>query len=207
MKKILISISAVLALLTISNQQASAAVQLDGIAVVVNEEVITLRELDYRVNDFAKQLSVNPTSSSDFAALKKQVLEHLIQNRIQLQQAVKLGITIDDVSLNRVLGALAESNNLSLDQLRDRIQQEGMDFTRFREQSREDLIIKQLQKRLVADKITVSEQEIKQFVSTSQQSSQSSRYHVNHILIATPQTARPDDIKIAKKKLNRSTHL
>ena len=200
MKKILISISAVLTLLTISNQQAFAAVQLDGIAVVVNEEVITLRELDYRVNDFAKQLSVNPTSSSDFAALKKQVLEHLIQNRIQLQQAVKLGITIDDVSLNRVLGALAESNNLSLDQLRDRIQEEGMDFTRFREQSREDLIIKQLQKRLVADKITVSEQEIKQFVSTSQQSSQSSRYHVNHILIATPQTARPDDIKIAKKK-------
>lgn len=203
MNKFVYILTALLTLLTLSSQHAYAAVQLDGIAVVVNEEVITLRELEHRVNDFAKQLRISPTSSSDFAALKRQVLEHMIQNRIQLQQAAKLGITIDDVSLNRVLVALAESNKLTLDQLRDRIQAEGMDFTRFREQSREDLIIKQLQKRLVSDKITVSEQEIKQFVINREQGNESSRYHVNHILIATPQTARPEDIQKAKNKADK----
>jgi len=203
MYKFVYSVFALVTGLTFSAPPAFSAIQLDGIAVVVNEEVITLRELEFRVNDFAKQLRISPTSSEDFAALKKQVLELLIQNRIQLQQATKLGITIDDVSLNRVLTALAESNKLTLDELRDRIQAEGMDFSRFREQSREDLIIKQLQQRLVADKVTVSDQEIKQFVINRQQDSENSRYQVNHILVATPQTARPNDIQKAKNKADK----
>jgi len=178
----------------------AAATELDGIAVVVNDEVITLRELDNRVHDYAIQLHINTASSQDMAALKKQVLEHMIQNRIQLQQAARLGIKIDDVSLNRMLVALAESNKLSLDQLRTRVEAEGMDFARFREQTREDLIIKQLQQREVADKVSVTDQEIKQFIANSSENSKNQRYHINHILIATPQTAKPEDISKAQKK-------
>lgn len=186
-----------------TNQTAIAAIQLDGIGVVVNDEVITLSELDDRVNDYAMQLNVSPSNPQDYTALKKQVLERMIQNRIQLQQAERLGITIDDVSLNRMLTALAQSNKITLDQLRERIAAEGMDFARFREQSREDLIIKQLQQRLVADKVTVTDQEIKQFITSNAESTRNTRYHLNHILIATPQTAKPDDISQAQKKADR----
>jgi peptidyl-prolyl cis-trans isomerase SurA len=159
-----------------------------------------LGELNARVNDFAVQLRVNTANSQDMAALKKQVLERMIQNQIQLQQAARLGITIDDVSLNRVLVALAESNKLTLDQLRARLEADGMDFARFREQSREDLIIKQLEQRLVTDKVSVTDQEVKQYISSSSESSKNQRYHINHMLIATPQTAKPEDITKAHKK-------
>lgn len=184
-------------------QGANAATELDRIAVVVNDDVITLNELDNRVSDYAIQLRINTANPLDLAALKKQVLERMIQNKIQLQQAARLGITIDDVSLNRMLSALAESNKLSLDQLHTRIEAEGMDYTRFREQSREDLIIKQLQQRLVIDKVAVTDQEIKQFVSTNSESKNNQRYRLNHILIATPQTAKPEDISKAQKKAER----
>lgn len=191
-------------LLLLSQQPiANAAIELDGIAVAVNDEVITLRELDNRVNDYAIQLRINPTNAQDMAALKRQVLERMIQNLIQLQQAARLGITVDDVSLNRMLVALAESNKLTLDQLRGRITSEGMDYARFREQTREDLIIKQLQQRLVADKVSVSDQEIKQFLANNNESTKNQRYHINHILVATPQTAKPDDISQAQKKADR----
>lgn len=189
-------------LLLASKSPAFAAVELDSIAVVVNDEVITNRELDHRVHDYAIQLGINNSNPLDMAALKKQVLERMIQNQIQTQQAARLGITIDDVSLNRMLVALAESNKLTLDQLRQRITAEGMDFARFREQTREDLIIKQLQQRLVADKVSVSEQELKQFVTNAGESNKNQRYHIGHILVSTPQTAKPDDIRQAQEKAN-----
>lgn len=207
MKNFLLAVTAIIAqslVLGLSMQNnAGAATQIDSIAVVVNDEVITTREVEHRVNDFAAQLQINTASETDMTALKKQVMERMIQNRIQLQQAARMGITIDDVSLNRVLSALAESNKLSLDQLRDRIEAGGMDFARFREQSREDLIIKQLQQRLVADKVSVTDQEIRQYVLNNQQNTQSFRYHIQHILVATPQTSTPDDIKNAQQKAQR----
>ncbi len=192
-----------LAIIISSLHVTHAATELDRIAVIVNDDVITLRELDNRVRDYAIQLRINTANPLDLAALKKQVLERMIQNKIQLQQAARLGITIDDVSLNRMLTALADSNKLTLDQLRSRIESEGMDFARFRKQSREDLIIKQLQQRLVADKVTVTDQEIKQFVTTNSDSQNNQRYRINHILIATPQTAKPEDISRAQKKAAR----
>jgi len=189
--------------LLLSFHIANAATELDGIAVVVNDDVITQRELDNRVHDYAIQLHVNTSNAQDMAALKRQVMEHMIQNQIQLQMAAKLGIKIDDVKLNRMLVAIAESNNLTLDQMRDRITAEGMDFTRFREQTRNELIVKQLQEREVANKVTVSEQEIKQYITNHSDNTKNLRYHIRHILIATPQNAKPDDITKAQKKAER----
>ncbi len=191
-------------LLLISGFQiANAATELDGIAVVVNDDVITLRELENRVHDYAIQLRVDTSNAQDMAALKKQVMERMIENRIQLQMAAKLGIKIDDVDLNRMLVALAESNKLTLDQMRDRITAEGLDFTRFREQTREELIIKQLEQREVADRVTVSDQEIKQYIANNNDNVRNLRYHIRHILIATPQNAKPDDITKALQKADR----
>jgi peptidyl-prolyl cis-trans isomerase SurA len=192
-----------LLLLVSSFQITNAATELDGVAVVVNNDVITLRELENRVHDYAIQLRVDTSNVQDMAALKKQVMERMIENQIQLQMADKLGIKIDDVGLNRVLVSLAESNKLTLDQMRDRIAAEGLDFTRFREQTREELIIKQLQQREVADKVTVSEQEIKQYITNNSDNTKNLRYHIRHILIATPQNAKPDDITEAQKKADQ----
>ncbi len=180
-----------------------AAQQLDAIAVVVNEDVITLQEYEHAVADFSQQLKISAVNSPDYDALKKQVLERMIKNTIQLQQATRLGIVVDDITLNRMLVTLAESNQLSLDQLRSRIEAEGMSFTRFREQTRDELIIKQLQQRVVASRVNVTDQEIRQYVESSQLSENNSRYHINHILIATPQTASPDDIGNAKQKAEK----
>ena len=192
-----------LALLAAHTSQVNAALKpLDHIVVVVNDDVITNNMLDNRVSDFRKKMELSQLSRIDPDALKKQVLERMIRDTIQLQQAKQLGITVDDLMLNRVLEKLAKTNNMSLEMFRDTIQAEGLDYKRFREQMREELIINQLQQRLVASKINVSDQEIQQYIEQNESGDSSKvTYQLRHILVATPETASSDDIDQAREQI------
>jgi peptidyl-prolyl cis-trans isomerase SurA len=174
---------------------------LDHIVVVVNEDVITNTMLKNRINDFHKQLELSQISRIEPETLKKQVLERMIRDTIQLQQAKQFGITVDDLMLNRMLEQLAESNNMSLEMFRDTIETEGLNYTRFREQTRDDVIIKQLQQRIIASKISVSDQQVQQYIEQNESLDSSKiTYHLRHILISTPEAATPEDIDKAKNK-------
>jgi peptidyl-prolyl cis-trans isomerase SurA len=184
------------------NSSAYALAPLDSIAVVVNEDVITSNELADKVRYYEKQIRLSSGSVSDMDSLKKQVLERMIRDKVQLQQAAQFGIQIDDISLNRMIDAMAKKNDMSLNQLRATLEQEGIDFGDFRSQTRDELIIQELQKRMVADKVNVTPQEIKQFLDSSiQQDRSGTEFHLLHILIATPEDASPDDIQNAQKKV------
>ena len=174
---------------------------LDHIVVVVNDGVITQTMLDNRITDFRKQLEISQVSRIDPAALKKQVLERMIRDTIQLQQAKQFGITVDDLMLNRMLEQLAKSNKMTLEAFRDTIEAEGLDYTRFREQTRNEIIINQLQQRAVASKINVSDQEIRQYIDQNENDDSSNvSYHILHILITTPEAASSDEIEEARQK-------
>ena len=189
-------------LLAVSASPVNAALKpLDHIVVVVNDDVITKNMLDNRVNDFRKKLELSQLSRIDPDTLKKQVLERMIRDTIQLQQAKQFGITVDDLMLNRMLEQLAKSNNMSLEMFRDAIEEEGLNYTRFREQTRDELIINQLQQRLVASKINVSDQEIQQYIEQNESGDSSKvSYQLRHILIAIPETASPEDIEQAREQ-------
>ena len=183
---------------------ADAPQQLDRVEVIVDDDVITKLELEDRVEYFMKQIRMQGGNVSDIASMRKQVLERMIRDKIQLQKAAQLGIKIDDVTLNRMLDTLASSNKMTLSGLRDELAKGGIDFATFREESRDELIIKQLQERLVASKVTVSEQEIKQFLESNSQSVLGDiTYHLRHILVATPETASPEDVQAAQDKANK----
>jgi peptidyl-prolyl cis-trans isomerase SurA len=180
---------------------ADALEPLDSIAVVVNDDVITKRELEDKVEYYENQIRLSNGSVSDKDSLKKQVLERMIRDKIQLQQAAQLGIQVDDISLNRMIDAMAKKNNLTLNELRSTLEAEGIDFADFRSQTRDELIIQELQKRMVADKVNVTNQEINQFIeSNSQQDNGATEYHLYHILIATPESAGPEDIQDAQQR-------
>ncbi len=174
---------------------------LDKIVVVVNDDVITQTMLNNRVRDFRKQLEVSQLSRIDPKTLAKQVLERMIRDTIQIQKAKQFGITVDDLTLNRMLERLAKSNNMTLDGFRDAIETQGINYARFREQTRNEIIINQLQQRVVASKINVSDQEVKQYIEQNESSGSANIvFHLRHILIATPETASPEDLADAKLK-------
>ena len=175
--------------------------ELDHIAVIVNDDVITEKMIDNRVFDFKKQLKLSNLSDVDASSLRKQVVERMIRDQIQLQKSKQFGIQVDDLTLNRMLDQLAASNKMSLDDFRKTIELEGLSYSRFREQTRNELIIKNLQQRLVVSKISISDQEIQQYIEQhATQDDSNVIYHLRHILISTPEEATPEAIKKAEVK-------
>lgn len=179
--------------------QGHAAQTLDRIVAVVNEDAITHQELQQRIDDFERQMSLKGMPLPDDEVMRKQVLERMILDRIQLQLASTQGIRVDDLTLNRMLENIARNNKASLDDLRRSLQAQGISYSDFRERTRKDMIIRQLQQRMVLSRVRVSDQEIEQFLQQQQESGSAAgeKYHLGHILIATPEAASPEDIDAA----------
>lgn len=201
MKSNLITKVILFLLFTISTTTVAAVKPLDHIVAIINDDVITATMLENRLDDFRKQLGASQLSRIKPADLKKQVLERMIRDMIQTQQAKQFGITLDDLKLNRMLETLASNNNMSLDDFRKTIENDGINYARYREQTREEIIIKQLQQRIVHNKVNVSNQEVQQYIESNELSNLPNvTYHLSHILIATPESASSEDINKAEKK-------
>lgn len=187
----------------ISSSNLLALQPLDHIVAIVNDNVITYQELQQRINDFKQQLAQRNAPLPDDDVMQKQVLERMIVDDIQLQLAQAQGMQVDDLTLNRMLESIAERNRTSLEDMRQRLQADGIDFESFKEQTRKDILIGQIQQRMVYARVQVSSQEIDQFMEQQKQSGSSDRYHIAHILIATPEAATPEDIARAFAKAEK----
>jgi peptidyl-prolyl cis-trans isomerase SurA len=174
---------------------------LDRIIAVVNKDVITELELDVEVFNIKKQLRQQNTKFPSDAILKKQLLERMIVRRIQLQMAERTHLRVNDEMLNRTLDNIAAQNSLSLSGLRESLERDGIVFSQFRENMRHEIIIDQLQKRQVHNRISITKQEINRFLKNLElRGGKSTEYHVGHILIAIPEAASAEQISQAKNK-------
>lgn len=146
------------ALISIPSVQAdNTATPLDQIAAVVNTDVIMLSEAQQRAQILR---SANPAAASLAApALLKQAVDNLILEKLQIQQADAAGIQIDDVTLNKTLATIAQRNQLSLPVFQQALQQEGIDYADFREQTRRKLMADALRKREIQQRVQAASPE------------------------------------------------
>ena len=127
---------------------SQAAVKpLDQIVAVVNEDVITLSELESRMREMLVQLQQKSTNLPPMEILREQVLERMISKRLQLQTADRLGLNVDDDTVTKAIANIAETNNITLLQLREVLERDGISFPLFREQLREDILINRLKQK------------------------------------------------------------
>jgi peptidyl-prolyl cis-trans isomerase SurA len=179
-----------------------AAVQeLDNIVAIINDDVITKTELDTKTREMLTQLTQKQTNLPPMEIIREQILERMISTRLQLQAAKRLGISVDDATITKAIANIAETNHITLLQLRETLEADGISFPLFREQLREDILINRLKQKEVINRIVVTEQDIKNFLAREMGTSrQRSSVHLLHILIATPEGASPQDVQEAKKR-------
>ncbi|MDH5377538.1 MAG: peptidylprolyl isomerase, partial [Gammaproteobacteria bacterium] len=136
--------------------------------------------------------------------LNRQILERTVVKQLQLQLAKATGIMVDDTALNNTLETVASQNNLSIRELRNTLEKDGLDFAQYRESIREQMILGQLLRREVHSRVSLTEQEIDNFIATQTvQGGTDDEYKLSHILVGLPEAATPESIKIAKTKANR----
>jgi peptidyl-prolyl cis-trans isomerase SurA len=177
------------------SQARAQILELDRIVAIVNDDVIVESELSARVETVRAQMRDSSTQPPPEGVLRRQVLDRLIIDRLQLQLAERGGLRVDDETLNQSVAAIAAQNQLSLREFRDILERDGYDFGKFREEVRNELLISQLRLRQVDNRIRVSPQDIDNFLATlTRQGGQASSYHLGHILIAVPEAASPEQI-------------
>ncbi len=177
--------------------------ELDRIVAVVNDDVITRAELDNAIAVIKRQLAQSNTRLPPPDVLDRQVLERLIGMRMQLQLAERTGIRVDDATLDRTVGVIAEQNKLSLAAFRDVLEQDGFSFEKFREDMRNEIAVGRLNQRQVDNQIVVSEGEIERFLETQKtQGRATDEYHLAHILVAVPEAASAEKIQDARRRID-----
>jgi len=155
------------AMLALPGNYAAAAqasggcvVLLDRIIAVVNEEVITRRDLDDRMKVVTVQLKEQGTPAPPVDVLERQVLDRMIYTRVQLQFAKETGLRVDDGQLDSAIGRIAENNKISPAQMRATLEKDGVSFAKFREDIRDEIVMSRLREREVDNKITVADSEV-----------------------------------------------
>lgn len=200
--KVLRYLSVLPALLLSASLGAQPSIaELDRILAVVNDDIIVQSELDDAIRTIKQQLQQQNRPVPPDSALQRQVLERLIVMRLQLQLANSTGIRVDDETLNRTVQNIAQQNGMSLSEFRNILERDGFSFAKFREDIRNEIIINRLQQRQVTNRITVTEQEVDNFLANQNvQGTKNVKYRLAHILIATPEGASPQQIQEARAK-------
>nr|WP_240648000.1 peptidylprolyl isomerase [Pararobbsia silviterrae] len=145
---------------------ANGVQSIDRVAAVVNNGVITQRELDDRTNLIMNRLKKQNSPMPPETELKRQVLDQMVLERIQLEKAEDDGIVVDDDMVQRTLARLAAQNQMTLDQYRDRLTAEGVPWSTFQRDAKNELILSRLRQREVDSKIQVSDTEVAAYLAS-----------------------------------------
>jgi peptidyl-prolyl cis-trans isomerase SurA len=181
----------------------AAIIDLDRIVVVVNEDVITNTELEARIEDVKQELAARNIDAPAESVLRKQVVERVVLERIQLQLADDVGVRVNDKDVEQAIARVAERNNTTVEELYRALRRDGIEIERYRNQMRNDLKIQRLLQREINNRITVSDAELENFLATRDpQARVDDAYRISQILIAVPDSATPEQVQVAKTKAN-----
>ncbi|WP_058525190.1 peptidylprolyl isomerase [Legionella birminghamensis] len=196
---------AVLGLLISFYAPSLFAEQLDRVVAVVNDGVITSSELNQQVSILKKQYEAKNMQVPSDKVLRKQVLQHLIDVDLQLQLAKQNDITIDNSELNEAINKIAETNHISLSDLREAIEHQGISWNNYRENIRKEILLGRLQQKAIGRDITITNQQVEDYLKTSyQQDKDKSQmtFHLQNIVIPLPEEPTTEQLKSAQKKAN-----
>ena len=166
----------------------------DYILAVVNQELVTASELQSRLErvraDAARQRAKLPPEEQ----LKREVLDALIDDRVQLTHARESGTRIDDAELDRAVNNVAVQNQITMAQLRERLRKEGIDYARFRNNVRDQLLTERVREREVQGRIRVTDAEIDALLDERRAAAHASaEYNIAQILVSVPDGASAEE--------------
>jgi peptidyl-prolyl cis-trans isomerase SurA len=169
---------------------------IDAIVAVVNNEVITAQELETRMQTVEARLRSQGGTVPPRAQFQQQLLERMIVDRAQLQLAKENGLRVDDTLLDAAVARIAEQNNVTLAEMRRKVESDGVSFARFREDIRNEILLQRLREREVDSKVQITESEIDNFLASGGGAAQFAQPEINlaQILVRIPENASAEQI-------------
>ena len=179
---------------------------IDSVVAVVNDDVVTRRELDERISGVLKQLQKQGIALPPRDALERQVLDRMIIDLLQAQLARETGVHVEDSQLDKTLLRIAQENNFpSLDEFRVKLAEDGVNYKKFREEIRAEIVATRLREREVDSKVFISEGEVDNYLARQAKlKGRNDEYQLAHILILVPEQANADKIQASRDRAEQA---
>ena len=198
----LLATMAISLLLLPINAHAELAL-LDRVVAIVDDDVVLHSELNQRMGAIINQIQQSGTQAPPEEILRKQVLEQLISERLQLNMGYSAGIRVSDEEINQTIASVAANNNLSMEQYVAEIHASGSTMASVRQEIANEIIIMRVQQGRVMRRIRISEQELNNFLNSEEgRLVTSADVNIGQILFSVPSSANPDESVAIVDKLN-----
>jgi len=176
----------------------------DFIVVIVNSEPITSNEVRARLVRTEQQMTQQGTALPAREVLARQVIEQLIQEKAQLQQARESGLKVESSAIDQAELSVAAQNKISVAELRKRLERDGMVYSQFRDNLRDQLLLTRVREREMESRVQVSDFDVDQFLSEQHGNSQGPQdLNLAQILVAVPEQANDAQIAALQARAER----
>ncbi|NMP30310.1 peptidylprolyl isomerase SurA [Thalassotalea sp. M1531] len=183
-------------------------VPLDKVAAIVNSGVVLESEVQDLLKNIKSNAQKNDQSLPSDRALRTQVIDKLINDSLIVQLGERMGVQISDAQLDSTITNMAKENNLTLEQFRDALVSDGLDYEKYRENVRTELISGEVRRANVRRRIYISPQEVANLLTEmKEQTSEDVEYNLGHILIEFPAEPTQDDMNAAKTRAEKVIEL
>jgi peptidyl-prolyl cis-trans isomerase SurA len=184
----------------VAQSRSRIPIEVDRIVAVVNDDAITLHELQSRMVTVERQFRGQGNQLPPRDILMRQLLERMIVDRVQLQFAKESGLQVSDGELDAALRRVAEGNRMALPDFKAALEKDGVSWPKFREEIRGEMLISRLRDREVESRITISEGEVDNYLANPKNASGEVLVNLSHIVIRVPEQADPGQLmRIAAK--------
>jgi peptidyl-prolyl cis-trans isomerase SurA len=171
----------------------------EGIAAIVEEDVVLRSELELAMRNVLGQYAGREDQLPPRAVLERQVLERLVLTKLQVERARSQGIRISDQEINQAVAAIAQQNRMNVDALRERLAADGLGFDEFRSSLSDEIMVQRLRQSFAQSRVSVSEGEVDAALA---QQSGGRQYHLAHILVGLPEGATAEQIATGERKID-----
>ena len=176
-------------------------IPVDRVIAIVNDEALTQYDVNEQKRVVLGQMKTSNLTPPSPDVLEKQLLDRLITERVLLQYAKETGIRIDDTQVERALARIAEDNKLSNEEFKKAVEREGIPFSKYRSDIRNEITVQRLREREVEGRVNVSDAEVDYLLATLEsQAGGEVEYRLAHILVLVPEQASTDQIDVRQRR-------
>jgi peptidyl-prolyl cis-trans isomerase SurA len=179
------------------------AAPIDGIAAVVNDDVVTQHEVQAGIAQLKQELAHANTTMPTDAAIRKKVLQHLINVKLQLQVAKRSGISISSEEVDNAIQGIAKNNQITVEVMREQLAAQGVNYTDYRKKIQEQMLLSKTQQQALMGEVKVSPEELKHFMKTFQPAplpKAAVKYQVASVRIPLDDAASAEDVAKVKQE-------
>lgn len=181
-----------------SAQTSMTNAPIDSIVALVDDDVILRSELDMALAGILERIRASGDAMPPMNLLENQVLERLIIRELQIQRAMDTGIRVSDADIDQAMVALAQQNNMTVQQLRQVIEADGEDFSEFRRNISDELMTERLRQRIVNGMDPITDTEVDILLASEDLAG--GEYNVSHIMVGLADGSTPAQVQAAQAK-------